>query len=95
MIYNNFQKKYYNNKNNIVIYNWFKETIKNMTYIYAAWLFLFLAKQMQYFRYSLWTVVWVKVAVHWLRVGAIIAEFNMGGYQYPLTADALSQRATT
>ena len=33
-------------------------------------------------------------AVHWLRVGEIIAEFNMDGYQYALTADALSQCAT-
>ena len=24
----------------------------------------------------------VMAAVHWLRVGAIIAEFNVGGYQY-------------
>ena len=34
----------------------------------------------------------VKAAVHWLRVSAIIAEFNMGGYQYALTADALRTR---
>ena len=34
-------------------------------------------------------------AVHWLRVGAIIAEFNMGGYQYQRAEDAMSQRATT
>ena len=27
----------------------------------------------------------LKVAVHWLRGGAIIAEFNMGGYQYALS----------
>ena len=27
----------------------------------------------------------VKLAVHWLRVSASIAEFNMGGYQYALT----------
>ena len=34
-------------------------------------------------------------AVHWLRVGAIIAEFNMGGYQYAspnLTWAAISTR---
>ena len=31
-------------------------------------------------------------AVHWLRVGKIITEFNKGGYQYALTADALRTR---
>ena len=31
-------------------------------------------------------------AVHWLCVGAIIAEFNIGGYQYALTPDALRTR---
>ena len=38
-------------------------------------------------------------AVHRLCVGAIIAEFNIGGYQYALSRwraeDSLSQRATT
>ena len=34
----------------------------------------------------------LKLAVHWLRVGAIVVEFNMGGYQYALTADALRTR---
>ena len=24
----------------------------------------------------------LKAAVHWLRIDALIAEFNMGGYQY-------------
>ena len=38
-----------------------------------------------------WTAAF-KAAVHWPRVGAIITEFNMGGYQYALTADALSSR---
>ena len=36
----------------------------------------------------------VKTAFHWLRVGAIIAEFNMGSYQYALTVDSLRTRAT-
>ena len=29
----------------------------------------------------------LKAAVHWLRVGTIIAEFNRGGYQYAARAD--------
>ena len=33
-----------------------------------------------------------KAAVHWLCVCAIIAEFNMGGYQYALSRYALSTR---
>ena len=34
----------------------------------------------------------LKAAVHRLRVGAIIAEFNMDGNQYALTVDALRTR---